>query len=223
MASQDWAPLSYDQRVRIATSAYETASSGVAVYPFVEWYDAGGNYISRVIARNPTPGTVATPNHLAYDSFTVGAGNTLTSRTTNDGNYTWTQNLGSWSVSPYGTGCAYPTTTGQRSIATVNTGSANAQVGLTFVTAANSGQTHGLLLRYLDANNYLRAGRTTLKQCFWWHTFTTLGTYSTACAVGDRLLVTLNGSTITCYANNVQVLQVTSTFNQESNNIRNNK
>lgn len=214
-ANQDWAPLSFDQRFRFCISAYETASTNVAVYPFVEWYDAGGNYITRLIGRGPTPGSPEIPNQLAYDSFTVGAGSTLGSRTTNDGGNTWTAQLGSFSVSPFGTGCTYPTTTGQRSIATVNTGNANAQVGLTFVTAPNAGQSTGLVIRYLDNFNYLRADMTTLKQCSS-GVFTTLGTYSTPCVVGDRVLVTCNGTTITVFRNNVQVLQVTSSFNQSS-------
>jgi hypothetical protein len=216
IANQDWSPLSLDDRFRICVSAYVTASSSVQVYPFAEWYDANGNLITRVISRNPTPGTIAIPNQLVFDSFTVGAGSTLSARETNDGGSTWTADTGSFSVSPFGaSGCAYPTVTGQRSIATVNSGNANAQVGLTFVTSHESGQSTGLVLRYTDNNDYLRADMTALKQNSG-GTLSTLGTYSTPCQVGDRLLVTLNGTTITCYRNNVQVLQVTSSFNQSS-------
>jgi len=214
-ATQDWVPLSFDQRFRVCVSSYITSSSSVAVYPFAEWYDAGGNFITRIISRNPVGGSVGIPNQLAYDSFTVGSGTALSSRTTNDGGNTWTQNTGSFSVSPFGTGCAYPTTTGQRSISTVTTGNANAQAGLTFVTSPQSGQSTGLILRYTDNNNYLRADMTKLKQCSA-GVLTTLGTYSQAAVVGDRLLVKLSGSTITVYVNNVQVLQVTSSFNSSS-------
>jgi len=214
-SSQDWAPLSFDQRFRICISAYETASSAVSVVPFVEWYDAGGNYITRVIARNPVAGSVGIPNQLAYDSFTVGAGGTLSARETNDGGNSWTQQTGSFSVSPFGTGCTYPTSTGTRSIATVNTGNANAQVGLTFVTSPTGGQSTGLVIRYTDNNNYLRADMTTLKQRSG-GTLSTLGTYSSPAVVGDRINVQCNGSTITVFKNNTQVLQVTSTFNQSS-------
>jgi hypothetical protein len=215
-SNQDWAPLSFDDRFRVCVSAYVTASSSVTVYPFVEWYDAGGNFIERVIARNPVGGSVEIPNQLAFDSFTVGAGGTLSARETNDGGNTWAQETGSWSVSPFGqSGCAYPTTTGQRSIAVVNTGNANAQVGLTFVTAPESGQSTGLILRYSDNSDYLRADMSTLKVCSA-GVLSTLGTYSTACNVGDRLLVTLNGTTITVYRNNAQVLQISSSFNQTS-------
>lgn len=213
--SQDWAPLSFDERFRICISSYITASSGVAVYPFVEWYDAGGNYITRVIARNPVGGSVSIPNQLCYDSFTVGAGTSLTTRTTNDGGNSWTQQAGSFSVSPFSNGCAYPTTAGTRSIATTNAGAVNCQVGLTFLTNPQSGQSAGLVFRYLDANNYFRADMTTLKvrQA---GTLSTLGTYSTPFVPGDRMLIQLNSNTITILRNNSQVLQVTNSFNNTS-------
>ena len=213
--TQDWAPLSFDDRVRLCISAYTSASSAVEVIPFVEWYDAGGNYISRLIARNQTPGSVVNPNQFAYDSFVVGAGNTLTSRTTNDGGNTWTQQTGSFSVSPFADGCAYPTTAGTRSISTVNTGNANAQVGLTFVTEPLSGQSIGLILRWSSNSNYLRAGMTQLVEVNA-GVLSVLGTYSTPFQPADRILVTLNGSTITVYRNNVSVLTVTSAFNSSA-------
>lgn len=214
-SSQDWAPLSFDGRFRICTSTYETASSAVTVTPFVEWYDAGGNFIMRLFARNPVGGAVNVPNQLCYDSFVTGAGNQINARTTDDTSNTWTQRVNSFSVSPFAGGCVYPTTKSSRSVATVNAGAANCQVGVTFVTTATAGQSHGLILRYSDDNNYLRAGRTTLRLKSG-GVFSTLGTYSTPCVDGDRMMVQLNGSTITVLRNNVQVLQVTNSFNSGS-------
>jgi len=214
-SSQDWAPLSFDDRFRICISTYETASSGVSVTPFVEWYDAGGNFIMRVLARNPVGGSVSVPNQLCYDSFVTGANTTLTARTTDDTSNTWTQRAGSFSVSPFAGGCAYPTVAGSRSVSTTNAGAANCQVGVTFVTAATAGQSHGLILRYSDDNNYLRAGRTTLRLKSG-GTFSTLGTYSTPFVDGDRMMVQLNGSSITVLRNNVSVLAVTNAFNSSS-------
>jgi hypothetical protein len=211
-ASQDWAPLGFDQRFRICASAYVNSQSGVAVTPFVEWYDAGGNYITRVIAR--TPGTtVGLPNNLAFDSFVTGIGSSLTtSRTTDDGQWTWTSKTGSFTVSPFSGGCVYPTVESTKSISTINTGSANIQVGLTFITQPNSGWSTGICLRYANNTSYIRADMTELRQNNG-GTITVLGTYSTPCSVGDRLIVTLNGNTITCFRNGIQVLQVTSSFN----------
>lgn len=213
--SQDWAPLSFDTRVRLCSSAYVTASSSVAVYPFVEWYDAGGNYITRVIARNPVGGSVEIPNELCYDSFTVGAGSSIASRTTDDGGNSWTQQIGSFTVSPFADGCVYPTTSGSRSIATVNAGAVNCQVGYTFITAPETGQSDGITFRYSDANNYFRADMTTLKVREG-GTLSSLGTYSTPFSEGDRMLVQLNGNTIIILRNNVPVLSVTNSFNNTS-------
>lgn len=211
-ASQDWAPLSYEDRVRICISAYENASSAVTVTPFVEWYDAGGNYIMRLLARNSESGTVSVPSGICFDSFTVGVGSTLSARTTNDSGNSWNQATGSFSVSPFAGGCAYPTTSGSRSIATVSTGQANCQVGITFDSEPQSGQSAGLVFRYSDASNYFRADMTTLKVRES-GALSTLGTYSTPFSVGDRMMVQLNGSTITVLRNNAQVLQVTNSFN----------
>lgn len=211
-SDQDWAPLSFDQRFRICISAYETASSDVAVYPFIEWYDAGGNYIMRVIARNPDPGSVAIPNQLCYDSFTTGAGSNISSRITDDSGNSWTQQIGGFTVSPFANGCVSPATPGSRSIASVNPGGINCQVGLTFLTDPEAGQSAGLAFRYSDANNYFRADMTTLKVREA-GTLSTLGTYSTPFSAGDRMIVQLNGNTITVLRNNVSVLSVTNSFN----------
>jgi hypothetical protein len=97
----------------------------------------------------------------------------------------------------------------------VNTGNPNAQVGLTFVTSPSAGQSTGLIIRYSDNNNYLRADMTTLKVKSA-GVLSTLGTYSTPCVPGDRINVQCNGTTITVLRNNVQVLQVISSFNQSS-------
>jgi hypothetical protein len=217
IATQDWAPLGMDQRYRIATSCYQTASgNGTQVTPFIEWYDGGGNYINRVFARNPSnSGAQNLPGDLVYDSFTVGAGDSISSRTTDDGGYTWDVQTGSFTVSPYDSGCVYNTTASQRSIATVSSGTANGQVGLTFVTTPESGQSIGLVLRWQSDTSYLRADASTLKENNG-GTFTTLGTYSTPFSNGDRMIVQLNGTTITVLRNGSQVLQVTSSFNETS-------
>lgn len=205
----DWAPASLDQRFRIMISSFLTGSSAVPATPFVEWYDANGNFITRVFSRNA--GTNL-PNNFAYDSFVAGAGNFLNGRQTDDSSSNWTCTTGSYVVSPYGGGCVYPSVGGQRTLATINMGTANCQVGVTFVTNPAAGQSEGLILRYQNNNNYLRADQTVLKLKSG-GSFSTLGTYSTAFSAGDRMIVQLNGSTITVLRNNVQVLQVTNAFN----------
>lgn len=209
--SQDWEPLNYNERFRIATSSYVVGST-VTVVPFVEWYDSSGNFITRVFSKNN--GTQPSlPNGVAFGSFTVGSGQSLSSYTAlDDGVYNWTTQDGQFNISPYATGCAYPAVQETRSLATVNTGSANAQAGLTFITGNNIGWATGLILRYASDTSYMEATMTNLIQNNG-GTFTNLGNYSTPCVPGDRIVVTLNGNTITVYRNGVSVLVTSQSFN----------
>lgn len=214
VANNEWAPLSSGKRIPDCISAYcQTTSSGtVQATPFVEWYDSAGNFILRLLARNSTSGSYTQPNGLYFDSFTTGNGTTIGGRSANIGSNPWVQRTGVFNLSPFADGCVYPSISSQRTYATIDGGSANCQVGVTFISGATSGDVQGLVLRWQDDNNYIRATMTELdlKQG---GVTTTLGTYSSAAQIGDRLLVTLNGSTITVFINNVQVLQVTSSFN----------
>ena len=212
----EWAPLSWDQRYRICVSGYVNGSTTAEnVFPFIELYDSQGRFINQLFSRNQTPGSVTFPNQFAYDSFVVGAGSSLSGRTSDDGQNQWSTGSGSYTVSPFANGCAYPSVPGQRSYNVINIGTANVQVGVTFVTNPQAGQSEGLILRQSNNSNYFRADQTALrvKQA---GVFSVLGTYSTAFLPGDRMIAQCNGSTITILRNNVQVLQVTSTFNQSS-------
>lgn len=205
--TDEWLPVSMDQRYAICVSGFISGSTATSVTPFVEWYDAGGNFISRVFSRNSP-----LPTNFAYDSFTYGTGNFLNGRTTDDGSTQWSNNTGSYQLSPYGNGCIYPSVIGQRTYGTISANSANCQVGLTFVTNPQAGQSQGLILRYQNDNNYIRADQTALrlKSGGVW---SVLGTYSTAFSTGDRMTITLTGSSITVYRNGVSVLSATSSFN----------
>jgi hypothetical protein len=214
-ASAEWAPLSWEPRYRVCMSAYCLGSTAVQVTPFAEWYDSQGNYIMRVLARNSSPGSVEMPGSFAYDSFTTGAGTSISGRTTDDGGNTWTQGPGTIAVSPFSTGCVYPEVAGQRTYAYVNSGTPNCQVGVTFLTNPQSGQSQALMLRWVSDNSYLRADYTALKENNG-GTWTTLGTYSSSFAAGDRMVVQLNGSSVTVLRNGNSVLSVTSSFNSSS-------
>lgn len=209
--SLDWEPLNYNDRFRIATSAYVNGSSLVTV-PFIEWYDTSGNYITRVFARNN--GTQPSlPNGIAFDSFVTGVGEELSSYTAlDDGVYNWTTQTGNFSISPYANGCGYPTSQSTRSLVTVNTGSANAQAGITFITSPTDSWTTGLILRYASSTSYLEATMTQLIENNS-GTYTVIGNYSTPCVAGDRLIVTLNGNNIFIYRNGVSVLSESISFN----------
>lgn len=212
-STPEWAPLSYDPRYRICISAYCTGSTAVQVTPFAEWYDDQGNYITRIFARNPSPGSTGIPDKLFFDSFTTGSGGNISGRTTDDGSGTWVQEAGTFKLSSVSGGTVYPQTLGQRTYAIINAGAADTQVGATLVTSPQAGQTQGLVLRWTDDTHYIRAGRTTLKTNNG-GTWTTLGTYSTPFSDGDRIVAQLNGTSVTILRNGVSVLAVTSSFNQ---------
>lgn len=212
--SNQWAAVGMDPRIRICISAYTQATTtGITVTPYVTWYDANGRYITRVVARNTTPGSNTRPTGVVYDSFTYPINtSTLNARITDDGAFSWSQTVGSFNKSPYSEGCIYPNT-GARSYATVNAGVSDGQFGLTFVTSPASGFNSGLLLRFLNDTNYIIATMTGILANTG-GTFNNLGTYSTPAQPGDRLIVTLSGSSITAFINGNQVLTTTSTQNQ---------
>jgi len=209
--SLDWEPLNYNQRLRIVSSAYVKGSS-LTVVPFIEWFDTSGNFITRIFAKNN--GTEPSlPNGVAFDSFVTGVGEQLSSYTAlDDGVYNWTVATGNFTVSPYANGCAYPSNQAARSIAVVNTGSANAQAGITFVTNPTAEWVTGLILRYASATSYLEATMTELVENNA-GTFSVIGNYSTPFVAGDRMVVTLNGNIITVYRNGVSVLSSSTSFN----------
>lgn len=73
----EWAPLSENRRIRLAVSGYASQNQSVSTNwqvpttPFVEFYDSSGNYITRLLARNPlAAGAVGKPDQLIFDSFT---------------------------------------------------------------------------------------------------------------------------------------------------------
>ena len=76
VATPEWAPLSYERRIRLMVSALTSQNMTTmsdltaAVVPFVEWYDSWGNFITRVFARN-TGSEPSRPPSLTFDSFTT--------------------------------------------------------------------------------------------------------------------------------------------------------
>lgn len=203
-ATREWSALSWDTRFRLCLSGYFKGTNAVAVVPFVEWYDSTGNFIMRLLASAGTP---------LFDSFcSAFQANSIAGRTTDDSNYTWTQEDGEFSQSPIAGGAAYPAITGQRTSAIVTSGTATCKVGVTFITQPEGGQQSGLLLRWQDDTHYIRADWETLKLRNG-STWTALGTYSTAFEEGDRMTVSLNGTAIIVYRNGVSVLSTTSSFN----------
>ena len=210
----EWMPLSWEPRYRILSYAYASDTAAqVAVTPFMEWYDNQGNLITRILARNTSAGTAGTPNNLYFDSFTTGAGGTLSGRTTDDGNGTWIQEAGTFDLSTYATGCIYPASSTTRTYAVVNSGVSNTNLGLTFNTAPASGYNMGIVFRWSDDNDYFLAaqGQLLVKNSGTW---STIATYSTAMSPGDRMTVELSGTSLIVLRNGSQVASTTSAFNE---------
>jgi hypothetical protein len=141
----------------------------------------------------------------------------LTGRFTDDHQYNWTTPDGNYQVGGFGGGTAWPLTTGVRSLALV-TGTANTNVGVTFRSGAPAGMTQGLVFRYSKAGsveNYWRACRTQL-QYVTGTTWTTVTTFTTPFADNDRIVVQLNGATLSVFRNGNNQIYTTgaATFNQ---------
>lgn len=214
-SSSQWSPVSNDQRFRICISGYFNGSAATVVVPFVEWYDNQGNFLLRVFARGAgTAASPALPGTFAFDSFTAGANTSLSGRTTDDSALTWTVQTGGYTISPYDKGCAYPTTPGTRSIATV-TVAADCVVSATVVTAPQAGQAAGIVFRWSDNSNYWRCGQNTLRKNVA-GTLSTVATHSTPFSPGDRMVVILSGSSITVQRNGVTVSSATDAFNSSA-------
>lgn len=225
----EWSVLSTDNRIRLLSSAYTSQSltvgtnQTVPVVPYVEWYDSWGQIItsngqSRLFARTPTPGTPGTPANLSYDSFTLGIGSFLNGRQMDTSDQSWATQTGAFLISGFSGGSVYPAVVGQRSISVVTglagTSGANCFLGVTFASGATTGQSQGLLFRYVSLTSYWRATRTGLYLANGGAP-ALIGTYSTPFQDGDRMNVLLNGTTITVYRNGVQVYTTTGqTVNQ---------
>lgn len=214
----EWAALSPNIRLPLMVSAstfqapLSVSSLQVPVTAFVEWYDAWGNFITRVYARTPTAGTPGIPDNLAFDSFTKSPGNSISGRTFDNGYaHNWVADDSDFEITGYAGGVAYPIVTGTRTIATT-TGPANTQVGVTFVTAATGSQKQEIVFRYSNDTNYWRATTTSLIKMVS-GVATTVATYSTSANPGDRLVVQMNGSAITVLLNGVSVATATDSFN----------
>lgn len=218
----EWEVLSTDNRLRYMLSGYADGPvSQVQVVPFVEFYDEGGNMITsngnaRLFARTAVAGTAGIEPNLTFDSFAMGPGTFLNGRQTDTQDQVWTTQLGSWAVSGFNGGSAYPASAGVRSQATV-TGLAGASgtpiwLGVTFGSSVPSGTDAGIIFRWVSTSSYWRAGMTGL-YLVTGGTASLIGSYSTACSPGDRLSVQLNGNNITVYRNGTQVLTTSNATN----------
>lgn len=156
-----------------------------------------------------------TPASIYFDSFTSGWGTTLNARTTDIGGAQWVTEVGSMSVSAFSDGTVAPAVQGQRSYAVIPA-QANCQVGVTFVTGPDTGNSQGIVFRWSSDGNYWRADQGSLTKKVS-GVYTVVAPHSTVFSPGDRMNITMNGSSITCYRNGVQVSTATDAFNDTAN------
>jgi hypothetical protein len=161
---------------------------------------------------------VTEPSGVVLDPITwvsATGGPDLNGRTTDDQQSEWAVPTGAFQQGGYEGGAAWPTTPGTRSVALVS-GAANGQVGVTFRSSTLSTGTHtqGLVFRYSDDSDYWSANRTQLKKKVA-GAWTVLATYAVPFADNDRIVVSMNGSTINVFRNagTVAVATVTDSFN----------
>ena len=224
-SSPEWAPLGNDARIPLMISAQaiqnlsQESTVQYQLYPFTEWYDAWGNWITRVFARTASAGVAGTPPGYTYDSFATGAGTSLAGRATDTQDQDWTVPEGSWLLD--GNGNAYPVSPSAASMALV-TAAVSCTQAVTFTEPPQSGMDAGLVFWYQSATAYWHAGLTGLYYKSG-STWTLAATYATPCVAGDRIYVVTSQATpeITVYRNvplsynavtgNGQVAQVSGT------------
>jgi hypothetical protein len=219
LATNEWQPIGLDRRLALMMSGYvsQSLSTGTnyqcAVTPYVVWYDQWGRYISQVFARTPSSVTPGQPDKLYFDSFTNGLGTSINGTSPDIGAATWTVETGAMVTSAFNTGSIVaPVTQGQRSYAVMTGTQANCQVGVTFVSAPDSGNSQAIVFRWSNDTNYWRADQNTLTKKVA-GVFTIVAHHSTPFSPGDRMNITMNGSVITVFRNGVQVSTVTDAFN----------
>lgn len=205
-----WEALGFDERIQMCFSAYAhgpltggAGSGGLAVESRVALFDEHGQLLT-ILSAHSTSAFLDTFTRLSTGVWTTRIADVRPAT------QTWNTITGpDWQVAD---GLAYPANPTVASLTRINGLAANGRLAITFARPALPGHDHGLALRISDSNNYLRASRLRLEKVAA-GTVTTLATYATPFADGDRMMVDLNGNTITVYRNGVQVAQATDALN----------
>lgn len=188
---------------RMALSCYaQGATAGVSVQTRCAFFDGQGNLISSW--------TAPVVQNMVYDGFNVG---NWTSRSpaynwSSGGSATWNVHSGNWEIwsdPSYQYRTAYPMSTGIATIQ-VPTTETHYRIAATFSRTPLNNYKQCIVLRYVDSNNNFRVTRTNVQQKVS-GTTTTLATYATPVADGQRVMVDVNDSTNawTVYVNGTQV------------------
>lgn len=214
--SDRWTAINTDNRVRVCASAYthqphtDATKPAVACQMYIEWYDDRGKLITREFGA--ASDTRILDTFTAYNGSAIAA---LGGRSVEYGVLAWTDQVPGFVRDSYSYGVVRPSLAAGRSLSTIDYGSANASVAATMATAPAAGKVQALILRFVSATSYLRATRTAL-QSVSGATVTTLATYGTPIADGDRLTVTVTGNNYTIKRNATVTGTATSAFNAAS-------
>lgn len=226
-----WSDVVYSLCIiqKAVTGAYMLMKGDVAhpLWTLVWWFDASalpaatplliisspdGAYTALTI-REPDALFLIAP--LAYDTFDRANGSLIGTETVGPDGQTlsslpWVEKIGTWGIATNVAKCSV--LSGSKGVATVVTPSANVLVRVDFTRAAGIG---GLLLRYIDASNYLKVVHT--------GTFfrliqrlaaveSNLITASSSHIAGKPILVELDGLSARIYYNNVFIGAATGTI-----------
>ena len=204
-SSTEWALLGFDQRIAQMLSGYCMGSTGVTVTPFMVWFDIHGNFIQKIYSR----ATLA--NNLYFDSFSANYGllaSVHNPELPGDGTH-WIADSGTYTAGPYGgRGACWPTppiNTANSYRALISSTLSNCQVGVTLVTPPSSviivgSIAQGIVFRWQSDTQYWRCDRNYIVLVN--TSKTIMATHSTPFSDGDRMVVSMNGSTIQVFRNN---------------------
>lgn len=207
----NWERLGVDKRTQLAMSFYAhgpwdatPGTGGVTVYPYFLFFDKYGDFMQEVLCA---PGV---STGLAYDAFNV-PGNVTTGRVVSVGSKTWDSvGVGTWNQAANADGgYAYPTAAG-RTYQVVNSTIADGSIGVTFKSVGT--RQLGIIFRFTDSSNFWLATNTGLHRMQAGVLTSNVATW-TAFVVGERMKVTLSGSTITVFKNGVSVGTTSNAFN----------
>jgi hypothetical protein len=162
----------------------------------------------------------ATQDSLAFSNITVPAvppsatqfSYTLAGRRTDDEQSSWTVPAGNWTVGGFAGGSAWPAAPGAQAIALLTTQPANTSLGVTFRSMPQGGAYAGIVFRYASTSSYWRSDQVQLGYVSG-GTYTLIAAHAQPFQPGDRMVVVLNGTSVTVYRNGTQVNSAVSSFN----------
>ena len=182
------------------TSAQISFSQGEYEFSYVVITNIVFSYVLPAITASSIDVVATIPTVVSGITVT----DTLAYRTTDDETCTWTSEDGTWIVGGYGDGTVWPQNPQGRSLSVVS-GSANANVGITFRSEPSPLFSQGLVFRYYNDTNYWRADRIGLYKKAggaWYRS----ALHSIPFSDNDRMTVNLNGTAITVYRNGSTVV-----------------